>query len=155
MAAVELEFVSDVADLDLRPARLVVEQLNLAAETLKLPEGKINVALVEDAQMRTLNKEYAGHDYATDVLSFSYLESGGPIDGVIGEMVISLETAQRQAVEAGNSLADELALLVAHGVLHIAGYDHQTVPAQKELGLIQEQLLTAAGCRTREFKWQS
>ncbi len=154
MTGLELEFTGEIpAGLDMVPTQAVfaalVEQLQ------PLITGTINVALVDDERIQQLNREQAGNDYATDVLSFSYIEDGGePIEGVIGEMAVSLDTAARQADEAGTTLAEELALLVLHGTLHILSYDHQTVEDQERMQVLQRQLMTAAGYHYREFTWQ-
>jgi probable rRNA maturation factor len=154
MATLELQIVGELPEgLELAPTQAVFAALVSALEDV--PAGTINVALVDDAHIRELNREQAGNDYATDVLSFSYIEDGGEaIEGVIGEMVISLETADRQADAAGTTLAEELALLVLHGALHILGHDHQTAEQQEQLQALQHQLMTAAGLTYREFKWE-
>jgi probable rRNA maturation factor len=149
--ALVLEIEEFPADLDLAPARAAFAAL-AAAQTEAT--GQINLVLTDDDEVRALNAEYAGNDYAADVLSFSYVEDGGePIEGVIGEMAISLETAARQAAEAGVSLADEVALLVVHGCLHILGYDHQDAEQQAAMGSLQREYLTAAGAAYKEPKW--
>lgn len=88
--------------------------------------GKQFVCLItDDAQLRQLNRDFLGHDYATDVLSFP---SG---DGEeIGELAISLERAAAQAAEQGHGLIDELKILMLHGVLHLMGMDHETDKGQ-------------------------
>ena len=138
--------------LDFAPARAAFEALAAAR-----PEaaGQINLVLVDDDEIRALNAEYAGNDQATDVLSFSYIEDGGePIEGVIGEMAISLETAERQAAEAGLALADEVALLAVHGSLHILGYDHQDPAQQAVMSNLQREYLAAAGAVYKEPVWK-
>ena len=81
--------------------------------------------------MRELNRDYRGKDRPTDVLSFSQLE-GEPMQPeeeepvALGDIVISIDTAKRQAAEKGHSLSDELDLLVVHGMLHLLGYDDET-----------------------------
>ena len=154
MANLELDIVGDVpAELDLAPTRQVF--MALVEHVAALPDGTITLALADDERVRQLNRDQAGHDYATDVLSFSYIEDGGqPIDGVVGEMVISLETAARQAQAAGTSLAEEVALLALHGALHIVGYDHQTEAEQTAMQALQRQLMEAGGYHYREFAWQ-
>jgi probable rRNA maturation factor len=140
--------------VDLEPAKRVFAEL-LKSE-VKLPDGSVNLALVNDAESQRLNNSYSGHDYATDVLSFSYIERGGKaIGGVVGDIAVSFETAQRQADKAGTSLAEEVALLLLHGVLHVAGLDHQTPEQQAQVQKLQYQLLTAADCRYREFAWEN
>jgi probable rRNA maturation factor len=84
--------------------------------------GEVSVLLTEDEAIRTLNRTYRGKDKATDVLSFPAAETAA---GVAGDLVISLETALRQAEERGHSLETEIRVLLLHGLLHLAGYDHE------------------------------
>ena len=84
--------------------------------------GEIAIVLGTDAQIRALNRRFRGRDYATDVLSFP--AAGGGEGG--GDIVISMRAAARQAGEFGHPLATDLRILVLHGLLHLAGYDHET-----------------------------
>lgn len=77
--------------------------------------------VTNDNQLRRLNREFLGHDYATDVLSFPALEKNGNL----GELAISVERAQAQAREFGHSLLDEMQILILHGLLHLTGMDHE------------------------------
>jgi probable rRNA maturation factor len=85
-------------------------------------EGVINVSFVSDEEIKRLNRMYRQKDAVTDVLSFTY-EQQGVDDEVIGDVVISLEQARRQAEDGDIEL--ELADLLVHGVLHVLGYDHE------------------------------
>jgi len=102
--------------------------------------GAVTVALVSDARIRALNRRYRRQDRVTDVLSFPAfapptLRRGKPasrsrpsIPGLalpLGDIVIATGRARRQAAEAGHPPADELRLLALHGLLHLAGYDHE------------------------------
>jgi probable rRNA maturation factor len=154
MSGLALEIVGDI------PADMSVEPLSkafgvLQQELTDLPEGAINLAFIDDAEIRNLNLTYSGNDYATDVLSFDYREDGGAIGDVIGEIAISHETAAVQAKDAGTDLASEVALLGIHGVLHLLGYDHTTPEQQEMVGKLQADILTAANIPYREFKWES
>jgi probable rRNA maturation factor len=82
-------------------------------------KGKINIVLVDDESIRRLNKKFRGIDRATDVLSFEMKE-----DGILGEIIISKDTAKRNAERFGLSYKDEMKRLVIHGALHLLGYDH-------------------------------
>ena len=130
-------------------------------ETLgkRLPTGSVNIKLVDDTEIATLNRQYTGNAYATDVLTFNYSEDSaehGPIsDSELADMVISTETAARQAKAAASSLADEVGLLVLHGLLHVLGYDHQTDEARAEVDRLQRRVLDLAGITYREFQWES
>jgi probable rRNA maturation factor len=95
------------------------------------PPGVLSVLLTDDLRVQALNLRHRGVDAPTDVLSFSSLEGEQfpePDDGVeaeVGDVVISVETAERQAAEAGIELGDELDHLLVHGILHILGFDHE------------------------------
>jgi probable rRNA maturation factor len=92
-----------------------------AVEALGLT-GEFSVLLTGDEQLRALNLQFRGKDKPTDVLSFPALAEaaqGG------GDLAISLETASRQAAEHGHTLQMEVKILVLHGLLHLAGYDHE------------------------------
>ena len=86
-------------------------------------EGEVSVLLTGDAQIRELNRQYRRKDQPTDVLSFPAHADAG---GVAGDLVISLETASRAAQEHGHAVDDEVRILLLHGLLHLAGYDHET-----------------------------
>lgn len=85
-------------------------------------EGEVSVLLTGDEEIRALNRRYRRKDKATDVLSFP---AAGTAEGVAGDLAISLETAQRQAQERGQPLEMEIKVLLLHGLLHLAGYDHE------------------------------
>jgi probable rRNA maturation factor len=80
----------------------------------------VTVAIVSDARVRALNRQYRRRDYATDVLSFPSDEKG-----YLGDVVIAAGVARRQAGEAGHALGTELRVLALHGLLHLLGYDHE------------------------------
>ncbi|MGI6344430.1 MAG: rRNA maturation RNase YbeY [Bacillota bacterium] len=108
---------------------LTADVLEKALGLLGLPkDAEVSVALVDDAAIRVLNRDYRGIDQPTDVLSFAQQEGEELIDSssvlVLGDIVISLERAEAQAAEYGHSLNRELAFLLVHGLLHLAGYDH-------------------------------
>src|SRR5262249_46651496 len=77
--------------------------------------------LTDDPELRRLNREFRKKDYATDVLSFPAFEEGGSL----GEIAVSLDRARAQAKEHGHSVADEIRILMLHGVLHLTGMDHE------------------------------
>jgi probable rRNA maturation factor len=86
--------------------------------------GEVSVLLTGDAQIRRLNRQFRRKDKPTDVLSFPAPEVPGTTD-VAGDLAISVETAARQAEDLGHPLAVELQILILHGLLHLAGYDHE------------------------------
>lgn len=93
-------------------------------------EGEVHVLLADDATLRRLNKAFLGKNKATDVLSFPaaattvfFGEPEGP--GLAGDLAISLDRAGRQAKQFGHTLRDEVYVLLVHGLLHLAGFDHE------------------------------
>jgi probable rRNA maturation factor len=99
--------------------------------------GELSVTLVDDEEMRKLNLEYRNIDKTTDVLSFPQdegMEMPVPEDSsfvpLIGDIIISVPVAARQAAEAGHSLEKEIMVLMIHGILHLFGYDHDNIYQQ-------------------------
>jgi len=86
--------------------------------------GAVSVLLTGDEEIRRLNREFRHKDKATDVLSFPAAEMRGRTR-IAGDLAISVETAAREAEAQGHSLALEIEVLLLHGVLHLAGYDHE------------------------------
>jgi probable rRNA maturation factor len=92
--------------------------------------AELGILFVSDQRMRGLNHRYLGKDRTTDVLAFAMREAFAPhgargMPDMLGDVVISVPTARRQAKEAGRSLDEELAWLLVHGILHLCGYDHE------------------------------
>ncbi|MHB0936978.1 MAG: rRNA maturation RNase YbeY [Armatimonadota bacterium] len=103
-------------------------KMALAAEGISDRAVEVSIALVDDASIHALNKQYRGKDAPTDVLSFS-MEQDVAVPGaprLLGDVVISMDTAQRQAAAGARSLDEELCHLAIHGVLHLLGYDDAT-----------------------------
>jgi probable rRNA maturation factor len=88
--------------------------------------GQVSVLLTTDAAQRTLYRRFRGKNKATDVLSFPADSAAPGAERIAGDLSISVPTAQRQAVQQGHSLATEIKVLMLHGMLHLAGYDHET-----------------------------
>jgi probable rRNA maturation factor len=120
---------------------------NLAAgRSLDPMKASVGVMLVGDREMRNLNRVYRGRDSTTDVLSFSQLE-GAPSPAYtpeLGDIVISPAQASSQAVERGNTLEQEIDLLLIHGLLHLVGYDHEKNRYQEKKMKAMEKELAGA-----------
>jgi probable rRNA maturation factor len=110
--------------------------------------GEFSVLLTGDEQLRALNLQFRGKDKPTDVLSFPALAQTG------GDLAISLETAALQAAEHGHTLQMEIKILILHGLLHLAGYDHERDKGQmrRRETLLRKQFDLPAGLveRTRQ-----
>jgi probable rRNA maturation factor len=100
----------------------------------------MTVAVVPDRLVRELNRRHRRKDAATDVLSFPADEPG-----YLGDVVIALGVAKRQAVKAGHSLATEFRVLALHGLLHLLGYDHERDTG--EMRRLEQRLLKAGRLR--------
>jgi probable rRNA maturation factor len=155
--------------VDVARARAFARRLKVA---LKLGGRDFNVCLVDDGAMAQLNSAFRGKDAATDVLSFPWAgvkvgsgrapkkgarrssdkEGGGrEFDGFLGDVVISVETARRNAGAEGHSTANEIRWLILHGLLHLLGYNHETDRGEMtafELAL-RERLGIAGSARLR------
>lgn len=116
--------------------RFAVRQSTLAHLTERVlsavgeSRSELSLELIGERRMRRLNREYRKKDRPTDVLAFPIREAVmprgmRPVTQMLGDVVISLPTAVRQAREARRSIDDELAMLLVHGVLHLCGYDHE------------------------------
>jgi probable rRNA maturation factor len=108
--------------------------------------GELTVSLVGDAEMRVLNRDYRGSDRPTDVLAFALREGqrAPGDDAVLGDIVISLDTAARQALQRRASISAEVRTLLIHGVLHLLGYDHERSAADARRMRRRERRLLAS-----------
>lgn len=124
-------------------------------EILERSEAELSVLLTNDPAIQQLNRDYRKKDRPTDVLSF-YFENnaaGSHLEGgwLLGDIVISLDTALRQARGRKRSLEAEVRWLLAHGVLHLCGYDHAT-PSEKRLMVAHTRRLVRAAERAEPIE---
>ncbi len=118
------------------------------------PDAQLSILIVDDSGIREINRDYLGKDRPTNVISFAMREGeGGDVQpDLLGDVVISAETAARDAREAGISFESELYFLLLHGILHLLGYDHERGTAaearrmeereREVFALIREEFLT-------------
>jgi probable rRNA maturation factor len=108
----------------------------------------LTLFLTGDGRIQQLNRDFLGHDKPTDVLSFP---AGSPMPGMeaiatyLGDVIIALPYAARQAAAAGHDTDAELQLLAVHGTLHLLGYDHADPPEKAEMWAAQTAVLTQLG----------
>lgn len=135
--------------------KLIIDIVEMTVNNNKFKHNwEIGVFLVDDEKIRDINREYRSIDKATDVLSFPILDIHEGIMGeqigdydfekdlfLLGDVIVSLERARKQAVEYGHSFERELAFLLSHGVLHLLGYDHGTKQQEEVMLSKQEQVL--------------
>lgn len=110
------------------------------------PSAKLNVALVDDEHIATLNERHLGHSGPTDVLTFDLVDDDADkAAGIEGEVVISVETAAREALARGHTLDAELALYAVHGTLHLLGYDDHNEKNAACMHAMEDDILTEIG----------
>jgi probable rRNA maturation factor len=126
------------------PARLITRLGNAMLMALALPEAELSVLLTDDAGIHQLNRDHRQKDKPTDVLAFPMDESVPDPAGILGDVVISLDTAERQARARRRPLIEEVRFLLAHGILHLIGYDHAEPSEKRELVALTRRLVRHA-----------
>ncbi len=133
-----------LADVDTieADARVILEHLGR-------PRAELSVRLCSDAEIWPLNRDYRGKDKPTDVLAFAQLEGNvwPGSEEILGDVVISLDTAGRQAAERGHSKARELRILLVHGICHLLGYDHEQDHQAEEMEAKEREILAKLDAR--------
>lgn len=109
---------------------------------------EVSIVIVDDEEIQKLNRDYREKDTATDVLSFPLQEGDFVVsegENLLGDIVISLETALAQAQDYGHSLEREVGFLAAHGMLHLLGYSHDTIETEEVMNEKAEAVLNILG----------
>ncbi|MBQ1249518.1 MAG: rRNA maturation RNase YbeY [Selenomonadales bacterium] len=134
----------------------IIEVLEETARVHEVDDlAEVSLMFTDDETIHEMNREYRGIDRPTDVLSFALEEGeeeeiyGGPEENLLGDIIISVETATRQAEEYGHSVEREMAFLALHGMLHLLGYDHMEEEERQEMRAQEEAILASLGI-TRE-----
>jgi len=132
-------------------ARAVKKTVEALLEALDEPGSTLSLTLVNDAAIRELNRTHRGKDAATDVLSFPLFDpdereqSSALPERMLGDIVISVDTARRQAADYDAPLQRELERLLIHGILHLLGHDHMKPGERAEMEAQERRLATAIG----------
>ncbi len=116
-------------------------------------ECEVSLSFVSDEEIKEINKNFRNIDSSTDVLSFPQIDydvdevvmTNENDEIVLGDIIISVDTAKRQAEEFGHSLKREICFLTVHSMLHLLGYDHMTEEDEKEMFAKQKEVLLRAG----------
>lgn len=134
----------DVRDLQDEPLTVDVaaQAAHEAARVVGLELDRLSLVFMDDEQIADINRRFRGVDGPTDVIAFEAAAQGPE---QVGEVMISVQTAARQAQAAGHDLETELAWLVAHGVLHVAGLDDETEEARERMLDLQRDIIGAMG----------
>lgn len=134
----------------LRSVPLRVAEVRRRAERMlaaaEQHDAELSVLLCDDGTIWDLNGTYRGKDRPTDVLAFP-LREGPHVEmagSMLGDVVISVDTARRQAREQGRTLSEEISFLLAHGILHLLGYDHRDRAEERRMNALADGLRAAA-----------
>ncbi len=128
------------------PRPLLRRRLVAMLKAVQLKDVELSVLLTGDEQIRILNRDYRKKDKPTDVLAFALREGefGALNEGLLGDVIVSLPTAQRQAAEQGKGLLEETTMLLAHGLLHLLGWDHETAAKDRKMRAETDRIIAAA-----------
>ena len=110
--------------------------------------ASVQVSVLNDEALRTINRDHLGHDWTTDVCTFPYANDAG----IEGEIFVSLDTATREADQQNRSVRDELLLYVVHGVLHLCGWDDQTAEERVAMRAAERAVLQSMGIEPHYFE---
>ena len=149
-----IDFIDETNFVVEKETELIEQLLQFAAKEEQISEEcELSVTFVNDEAIREINKQYRGKDRATDVISFALEEMGedeieiigADMPRVLGDIIISVDTAKAQAEEYGHSTNRELGFLALHGFLHLLGYDHMTEEDEKIMFSKQRDILEKYG----------
>jgi probable rRNA maturation factor len=124
----------------------VLRRASVMVKKLQLTKSELSIVLTNDAQIQELNRLYRRMDRPTDVLAFAMREGPcGPRSGdLLGDVVVSVPRARLQAGERGVDVTAEITMLLAHGILHLLGWDHDTPAKDRRMRAETDRLVAAA-----------
>lgn len=144
---IEVQISDERSFLSEKNRKLLIDLVQTTARFLQLKEGEVSLVMMDNEEIRKLNRLYRSKDQPTDVLSFPMHD--GPLNGeeyvVLGDVVISVPKAREQAEAYGHSFERELGFLLVHGLLHLAGFTHDEKEEEKRMFALQEEILQAHG----------
>jgi probable rRNA maturation factor len=124
----------------------ILRRIRAMVELLQLKKNDISFLLTDDKRIHELNKFYRGKDRPTDVLAFAMREGefAALAGAVLGDVIVSVPTARKQAERRGHATVDEVTMLLAHGLLHLLGWDHDTPAKDRRMRAETARLVAAA-----------
>lgn len=142
--------INDLMDVSIadQQSRIPVDQDSLMSAAMSILKdadylyGELSLAVVDDPTIHKLNREYLEHDYPTDVLSFLLEEEGSRL---VGQVILSTDTAEREASKVGWPVETEMLLYVIHGTLHLVGYDDLEDEPRGEMRRAERHYLIESG----------
>ena len=142
MKAVEIDLQNQHPTTPLPWERADAAAQKLLSECPETPSRtEVSVVIVTDDTIQQLNAQWRSKDKPTDVLSWPQSEPGEPLSAFLGDVVISRDTAERQARARGWELEDELALLLVHGILHLLGHEDDTEAGSEKMKEVERRIL--------------
>lgn len=126
------------------------EYMHFVVKEKKIEKGIFNIIFVTNEEIHTINKEYRHTDRVTDVISFALEDTKDIVYDdfrLLGDIYIAIDVAYDQAIEYNHSREREVCFLATHGLLHLLGYDHQTLEEEKIMFKEQDDLLDAYGIK--------
>ena len=131
----KIGILDETGELDSKTKSRIKKIAHLVLKEQDVPgDCELSITFIDDTQMRELNRTYRKIDRTTDVLSFP--QSEGPDFTILGDIIISLDTAERHSKSYGVTLHEELKKLIVHGILHLLGHDHKK---KKETEIMRER----------------
>lgn len=156
----DITFIDETNKISRERQSEIADLLQFAADKLALPvDTEMSVTFMDNASIQLINREYRGKDLPTDVISFALEEEGEDEIPVIfdetietmprniGDIMISIERAEEQAIEYEHSFDRELGFLAVHGFLHLNGYDHMEPEEEEKMFGLQKEILDAYGLK--------
>ncbi|AXA37377.1 MAG: rRNA maturation RNase YbeY [Candidatus Hydrogenedentota bacterium] len=130
-----------------RLKKIATNVIRLVLEEKGRTSAEVSVVFVDEPEMRMLNKNYRGKDKATDVLAFPMNEGrfAALNPDLLGDIVVCVPAARKQAEEKDQSLERELSVLLIHGLLHLLGYDHQHEKEERKMRELESEYLALVG----------
>jgi probable rRNA maturation factor len=124
----------------------ILRRIRAMIRLLQLNKAEVSFVLTDDKTIHQLNKKYRGKDRPTDVLAFAMHEGefGALAGHVLGDVIVSVPTARKQALSSGTPLLEEVTMLFAHGLLHLLGWDHDTAAKDRRMTAETARLCAAA-----------
>lgn len=135
---------------DIIDKKLLNKVAGFALESEGVKDALVNIIIVDNGEIRKINKEYRGIDRETDVISFALEDDNTFIElpiRVLGDIYISIDRVKSQAKDYGHSEKREICFLTVHGILHLLGYDHMNIEDEKVMFGKQDKILDELGIR--------
>ncbi len=133
----KVSFHYDIEKFRLRDSRIIKKTVNRIVTDARLKPGILDIIITSDEKLYEINREFLGHDYYTDIVTFNYNEAGT----VNGEIYISWHRVRSNAAEFKVPFGSEMRRVIFHGLLHLCGYDDRTEGEKKKMSEMEEMYL--------------